>query len=28
MSDEEMDAEFWAWWDTLTDYDKEALRGV
>ena len=27
-SDEDLDAEFWAWWDSLTDYDREMLRGV
>jgi len=26
-SDEETDAEFWAWWNSLTDYDKEMVKG-
>jgi len=24
-SDDDMDAEFWAWWNSLTDYDREML---
>lgn len=26
--DKDLDAEFWAWWNTLTDYEKEMERGV
>lgn len=26
-SDEEMDAEFWEWWNSLSDFDKEMVIG-
>ena len=26
--DEDLDAEFWLWWKSLTPYDQEMLKGV
>lgn len=27
-SDEDLNAEFWAWWSSLNDYQKSQLAGV
>lgn len=27
-SDEELDREFWIWWDSLTDYEQVLVIGV
>ena len=28
MTDDDLDAEFWLWWNSLTDYDRMMLEGV